>query len=465
MEIIHVDYAVIGSGPAGQKAAIQAAKLEKSVVIIEKNISIGGNSLNSGTIPSKALREAILDLSRYNDRGFYGSYCSHDVAIGDLTDRLQIVLSSERELLLRQFKKNKIRVVHGQARFIYPHQLVVTEKNAEDIEIHASYILIASGSEPRNPMHIPFDEDVILDSTRLLSFKKIPKTLVVLGGGVIGSEYASFFATLGSKVTVLDKRNRLLSGLDEEIGTHLQGGLQDIGLVFCPSKIPKKVERKNNRAIVTCEDDTYFEADALLYALGREANVKDIGLEKANLEVNERGYLPVNENFQTKQSHIYAAGDVIGYPALASTSMEQGRLAALHAFTKRTILFPKVFPLGIYTIPEISTVGYTEEELLKKGADYEVGRAYYYEIARSHISGSAKFGMFKILFDKKTLEILGVHIIGRGATELIHIGQIGMTLKVKLDFFVEQVFNYPTFAEGYRIAALNGLNKLKNKYN
>lgn len=461
MDKIDVDYAVIGTGPAGQKAAIQAAKLGKSVVIIEKENVIGGGNLNSGTIPSKSLREAILDLSRYNERSFLGSSCLREVNITDLNYRLKTVLEAERAVLLRQFKKNNIRIINGVASFLNEIELIVSTEHGPCFHIKARSILIATGSRPRNPLHVPFDDEVILDSTRLLSIKIVPKTMIVLGGGVIGAEYASFFSALGCKVTVLDKRERLLPGLDAEIGTHMQVGLKDIGLNFIPRKTPTTIKRLNHHAYVRCDDGSEFEADVLLYALGREANVHTLGLNNIGIAPNEVGYLSVNEFFQTKVPTIYAAGDVIGFPALASTSMEQGRLAARHAFGVPTHPFPNFFPLGIYTIPEISSCGYTEEELLQKGTLYEVGRAYYYEIARSHISGSSHLGMFKIIFDKNTLDILGVHIVGRNATEMIHIGQVAMSFGAKLPYFIDQIFNYPTFAEGYRIAAFNGLNKIK----
>lgn len=461
MEKLNFDFAVIGSGPSGQKAAIQAAKLGKKVVIIEKDIVPGGYCLNSGTIPSKSLREAIIDLTRYNERSFYGSSCLREVTIWDLNYRLNTVLEGERQILLRQFKRNQIEYLQGIASFENDHELRIQDEGRKILyQIHADKILIATGSEPRNPLSIPFDNDVILDSNRLLSIDYVPKTMIVLGGGVIGAEYASFFAALGCRVQVLDKRGRLLPSLDAEIGTHLQVGLKEIGLEFVPNKTPKSIERVDNHARVHCEDGTYYMAEVLLYALGREANVKGLQIDHSGVKLNERGYIPVNEFFQTNVPHIYAAGDVIGYPALASTSMEQGRLVARHAFGVETHQFPTFFPIGIYTIPEISCCGYTEEELQLKGVAYEVGRGYYYEIARSHIAGSSHLGLFKILFDKKTLEILGVHILGRNATEVIHIGQVAMSFNAKLDYFVDQVFNYPTFAEGYRIAALNGLNKI-----
>ena len=463
MENLKVDFAVIGCGPAGQKAAVQAAKLGKSVALIEKDIVPGGYCLNSGTIPSKALREAIIDLSRYNERSFYGASCLREVTIGDLTYRLNTVLEGERAILLRHFKKNHIRYLQGEASFQTPHHLLIKDEDKILCTLEADKILISTGSQPRNPLHVPFDEEVILDSTRLLAIDRVPKTMLVLGGGVIGSEYASFFAALGCRVQVLDKKGRLLSNLDAEIGIHLQVGLQDIGLEFFPHKVPIHISRVGKKARVECSDGSIYNAEVLLYALGREAQVKGLNIKNAGIALNEGGYIPVNEYFQTHVAHIYAAGDVIGFPALASTSVEQGRLAARHAFGASTHAFPTFFPIGIYTIPEISCCGYTEEELQTKGTDYGVGRAYYYEIARSHITGSSHLGMFKILFDRQTLQILGVHILGRNATEVVHIGQVAMSFGAKLDYFVDQVFNYPTFAEGYRIAALNGLNKINKR--
>lgn len=452
----HFDLIVIGSGPAGQKGAVQAAKLGKKVLVIDKDPFLGGACLNSATIPSKSLREAILDLSRYNERTFGEASLLHDVTIDALNSRLKVVIEGERAILSHHLRKNKIIFLHGAARFVSDHEIEV----AGEI-VSGSVILIASGSSPRNPSHVPFDDSVILDSTRLLTIHEIPKTMLVLGGGIIGAEYASFFTVLGTKVTVLDKKERLLPLLDTEIATHLQMGLKENGLVFVPSKNPSKIERIGNKAKVICDDNSTFEADALLYALGRQANIGPLGIDSIGIEIDSGGYIKVNPYFQTNISHIYAAGDVIGYPALASTSMEQGRLAMRHAFGATTHLFPSFFPIGIYTIPEISCCGYTEEELQKKSVPYEVGRAYYYEIAKSHITGSQSFGLFKILFHRQTQDILGIHIVGRNATEVIHIGQVAMLLGAKIDFFIDQIFNYPTFAEGYRIAAINGLNKLK----
>ena len=464
MEELKADLCVIGSGPAGQKAAIQAAKLGKNVVVIEREIEPGGACLYSGTIPSKSLREAILDLTSFNERSFYAQECPvRDISINDLNYRLHKVIEEERDIVFRQFKKNDIKLIAGTARFENQHLIIVVDRDLRiKYQITSDFFLISTGSLPRNPNNIPFDNEVILDSTRLLSIDKVPKTMLVLGGGIIGSEYASFFAALGTEVTVIDKKDHMLPLLDSEIGIQLQTALTNIGLKFKGRKEPEEITRIGNRAQVKFKDGSVLEADVLLYALGRVSNVTHLHIENAGLSINSRGYIPVNALFQTVAPHIYAAGDVIGGPCLASTSMEQGRLAARHAFGAETHHFPTFYPVGIYTIPEISCCGFTEDELKDLGYHYEVGRAYYYEIARSHIVGS-NVGMFKILFHAETLEILGISIIGNGATEVIHIGMVAMNFRARIDYFIDQVFNYPTYAEGYRIAALNGINKIKRR--
>ncbi len=464
MEEIIADFVVIGSGPAGQKAAIQAAKLGKKVIVIEKLSEPGGNCLYTGTIPSKTLREAILDLTRFHDRSFYDiEYQVGDVNIATLNNRLHKVIDEEKNMIFRQFKKNNIRLLAGMAQFENARFVSVVDNDYRMLyRIKSDYFMIATGSKPRNPADIQFDYDVILDSTRLLQMPKVPKSLIVLGGGIIGAEYASFFAALGTEVTIIDKKDHILPMLDAEIGIHLQTALTDIGLRFLGKKEPEEVYRKDDRGFVKFKDGTTIEADAVLYALGRVASVESLHLENTGIELNQRGYIPVNALFQTVVPHIYAVGDVIGGPCLASTSMEQGRLAARQACGAPAMYFPALYPVGIYTIPEISSCGHTEEELRDLGYRYEIGRAYYYEIARSHIVGS-NTGMFKILFHAETLEILGVHVIGRSATEVIHIGLLAMSFRAKITYFIDQVFNYPTYAEGYRVAALNGINKIKSK--
>ncbi|NGX57300.1 MAG: putative soluble pyridine nucleotide transhydrogenase [Chlamydiae bacterium] len=464
MEELQVDVVIIGSGPAGQKAAIQAAKLGKKVVVVEKDGKPGGACLYSGTIPSKTLREAIVDLTGFHQRVIYGKdFPMKEVTINDLNFRLNSVIEEQGKIITRQFRKNDIRFIIGSARFENKNMVIVTGEDGRlCYQIYADKFIIATGSKPRNPPDLEFDDHVILDSTRLLSIDKVPQSMLVLGGGIIGSEYASFFSALGTEVTVIDKKDHMLPLLDHEIGIHLQTALTNLGLRFKGKKIPAEIKRVNDRAHVRFEDGTSLEADTLLFALGRLANIENLSIENAGLAISPRGYIPVNALFQTKVSHIYAVGDVVGGPCLASTSMEQGRLAARHACGIETHHFPTFYPVGIYTIPTISCCGYTEQDLIDMGFHYEVGRAYYYEIARSHIAGS-NVGMFKILFHSETLELLGVHVIGRGATEVIHIGQLAMGFKAHVDYFIDQVFNYPTYAEGYRIAALNGINKIKRR--
>jgi len=464
VEDLTYDICIIGSGPAGQKAAIQAAKFGKKTLIVDKEPEPGGQCLYTGTIPSKSLREAIIDLTRFNERGFTSDESSlTEIKFQDLNKRLFKVIEEERNLVYRQLKKNNIRLINGIARFESPNKMMVVDKDYRILyQVKAEKYIITTGSNPRNPSDVPFDSDCILDSTSLLGLKTIPKSILVLGGGIIGSEYASFFAALGIDVTIIDKREHLLPMLDSEIGIHLQTALTDIGLRFLGNKEPQTITRENDRAHVTFKDGTTLSADTLLYALGRVANVKQLHIENTGITLNDKGYIPVNALFQTVVPHIYAAGDVIGGPCLGSTSMEQGRLASRHACGAQTHHFPSFYPIGIYTIPEISSCGYTEDELKALGFHYEVGRAYYYEIARSHIVGS-NVGMFKMLFHAETLEILGIHIIGRSATEVIHIGQVAMGFNAKINYFIDQIFNYPTYAEGYRVAALNGFNKIKKK--
>jgi len=461
MEIVQVDLAVIGSGPAGQKAAIQGAKSGKKVAIIEQFYDPGGNCLFSGTIPSKTFREGVIDLTRFHERKFYGEeYDLPKVTIADLNRRLNKVIDEEKSMLYRQFRRNGIQLLLGTACFENPHFLLVLDDDFRILyKVQAESFIIATGSKPRKPDDVPFDGKVIMDSTTLLSIDEVPKSMIVLGGGIIGSEYASYFAALGTEVTIVDKKSHILPMLDKEIGIHLQTALTEIGLKFLGKKIPKKISKVQGKAHVEFEDGDEVEAEILLYALGRTANVKSLDIHNAEIFLNEKGYIPVNALFQTVQPNIYAVGDVIGGPSLASTSMEQGRLAARHATGQQTHHFPTFYPVGIYTIPEISSCGFNEFELKQKGFNYEVGRAYYYEIARSHIAGS-NTGMLKIIFHRETLEILGVHVIGRGATEVIHIGQLAISFNAKVDYFIDQVFNYPTYAEAYRIAALNGLNKV-----
>lgn len=460
---VETDLVVIGSGPAGQKAAIQAVKLGFRAVVVEKDPHVGGACLNSGTIPSKSLREAILDLTEFHRKSFYGAQTDPSkVSLNDLNFRLNKILVGERTRLTKQFEKNSIPVLQGFGVLESANCVLVLDTQQNVLfRVRAQFIVVAAGSKPRNPDNIPFDAARVLDSTRLLSIDVLPKDLIVLGAGIVGTEYASFFAALGIKVTIVDQRSRLLPLLDSEIGMVLQEALIEQGVSLEVNASCRGIVKHDQGVQVQLSTGNTLEAEVLLYALGRSANVDGMGLAKIGIVLDPRGHIPVNSLFQTVVPNVYAVGDVIGSPALAATSMEQGRLATRHAFGAPTHYFPDFFPTGIYTIPEISCCGYTEETLRELGFNYQVGRAYYYEIARAVITGHF-VGMFKILFHADTLEILGVHIVGQGATENIHIGQVAMTFKARIDYFVDQVFNYPTFAEGYRIAALNGLNKVKH---
>lgn len=456
------DIAVIGSGPAGQKAAIQAAKLGKSVCVIEQDHFIGGASLNSGTIPSKSLREAILTFSQFyerhspfNPQDFKEKVANMLPDTGQLQYRLRQVWDKQRAILYAQFERNGVELIRGSASFCSPTQLDVQGHGV----VSAQIIVIATGSEPRHPVAVPFDQDVILDSTQLLALQTIPRSLIVLGGGIVGTEYASFFAALGTSVSVFDKRDRILSLLDHEIGEAMAAFLARTGLIFSGGKRPEKIEKRSGMGYVTFEDGSTACAEKILCAMGRVAHTSSLALEKAGITINAQGFIPVNLSFQTEVPHIYAVGDVIGHPALASTSMEQGRYAIRAALELPQAPFPKVFPVGIYTIPEISCIGETEESLQNQGIGYVVGRASYDELARGFVSGSLE-GLFKLLFAKEDGRLLGAHIVGRHATEIIHVAQTAMAFGATAAFFVKEIFNYPTFVEGYRVAALDALNQL-----
>lgn len=460
-----VDFLVIGSGPAGQKGAIQAKKEGKKVVVIE-SCDYGGSSLWSGTIPSKSLREAIIDLSRFQQKSFYKNQLdvSH-ISITDLNFRVHWVQDHIKMTMQRQMEKNGIQFIRGVASFENPHQIVVRSDDGKTIcQYKGASILLAPGSQPRVPKGIPFDDSSVFNSTTILQINRIPHSLLVLGAGVIGCEYASMFCLLGCRVTLVDARPCLLSFLDQEIGTHLQLALQDNHLQFLGDRrytSIEKVEGEKNYVRVNFENSESLYSEAVLVAAGREANVEGLDLEKAGLSLNSKGYIDVDAFYQTAVSHIFAAGDVIGGPCLASVSYEQGRLAALNAFEEEEKhMMASSYPYGIYTIPEVASIGKTEEQVIEESIPYEVGRAYFYEVSRSVILGN-EYGLCKLIFHLETLELLGVHIVGLGATEAIHLAQLAISFNVKIEYFLKHVFNFPTFMEMYRIAALNGINKCK----
>ena len=462
METNEYDLVVIGSGPAGQKGAICAAKMRKKVAIIDRKKSVGGVCVHTGTIPSKTLREAILYLSGFRQRTFYGrGYVLKDrIAMSDLIFRAQAVMAREVEVIKAQLRRNCVTVLDGDARFLDANTLEVKSEEGSQL-VRGQHILIACGTRPAHSGEIPMDGHRIFDSDQVHCLEEIPRDLIVVGAGIIGLEYASMFAALGVKITLLDQRPILLDFVDREIVESLCFQLRQLGTVF---RLGEKVvsvgfDEERNRVFAKLASGKNVHGQGLLYTIGRQANGDLLNLESAGLSSEGRGKLSVNEHFQTAVPHIYAAGDVIGFPALASTSMEQGRLASCHMFGKPGKMPPNLIPYGIYTIPEISMVGQTEEQLTKENINYEVGLARYAELAKGQMLGDDQ-GLLKLVFDPDSLKLLGVHAIGDRAAEIIHIGQVVLTLGASIEYFRDAVFNYPTLAEAYKVAALDGLNKL-----
>jgi NAD(P) transhydrogenase len=455
------DLVVIGSGPAGQKGAIAAAKLGKRVAIVDRTEMIGGVCLHTGTIPSKTLREAILYLTGFRQRAFYGQdyVLKADISAEDLESRVATVVGREMAVIKDQLRKNGAQTITGTASFVDPHTVAVDGSGANQV-LKADHVLIACGTRPARAQDMSFDGEKIFDADQLAKLKTIPRDLIVVGAGVIGLEYASMMTALDVEVTVVDQHPTMLDFVDHEIVEALCYQMRRRGAVFrLGEKVTSVKIDPDGLVHATLESGKRMHAHGLLYAVGRQANTDTLNLAASGLTADPRGRLKVNEYFQTEAAHIYAAGDVIGFPALASTSMDQGRLAVCHLFQGPTALKQYHFPYGIYTIPEISIIGKTEQELTDAKVPYEVGIAKYEEIARGQMVGDDT-GMLKILFHPDTLKVLGVHAIGDQATEIIHIGQLLLEMDGTIDFFRDCVFNYPTFAEAYKVAALNGLNKL-----
>lgn len=456
------DLIVIGCGPAGQRAAVQAAKIKKKVAIVERRQVVGGVCVNTGTIPSKSFKEAVLYLSGYRQRNMYGQgyRVKSDIEMSDLTFRCQRIIQTEIEVIKNQLNRNRVDVLYGHAQFSDPHAVTVTPFDGPAVTKTAEHIIIAVGAKPQRPSNVLFDGASIFDSDDVLNMKELPRDLLVVGGGVIGTEYASMFAALGVHVTIVDGRKRLLSFIDEEIIETLQYQMRSMGVTLRLGEEVKSCKPREGGGVITeLKSGKVIVSDSVLYSAGRISATDDLNLSSAGLNADERGKLTVNEHFQTTAPHIYAAGDVIGFPALASTSGRQGRLASCHAFNVKTELVEVPLPYGIYSIPEISFVGLTEDEATQKQIPYETGIARYREIARGLLLGDEN-GMLKILFHRETKEILGVHVIGEYATELVHIGQAVIALKGGLQYLMDAVFNYPTLAECYKVAALDGYNKL-----
>jgi NAD(P) transhydrogenase len=460
MEGSRFDLVVLGSGPAGQKAAIQAAKVGASVAVVERRDTIGGVCANTGTIPSKTLREAAVYLTGLSERGLYGqSYRVKDeITIEDLIWRTQQVMAREVDVIRNQLARNHIRVLTGSGRLADPHRIEVSDLHGAVRTIEADRIVVATGTEPAHPPDVEFDEATILDSDGILLMSRIPATLVVVGAGVIGIEYASIFAALGTRVTVVERRERLLEFCDGQMVEALQYYLRDLGLVFRLGETVTSVEKHDGGTLTTLASGRRIAADAVMYSAGRQGATS--GLEDVGLEIDTRGRIAVDEHYRTSVEHIYAVGDVIGFPSLASSSFEQGRLAAAHAFGLDTRPMRDLLPIGIYTIPEISYAGRTEEELTGEGIPYEIGVSRYRELARAQIQGDS-VGILKLLVEPDARTLLGVHAFGTAATELVHIGQTVMGLGGTVDYLIDQVFNYPTLAESYKVAALDATNKLR----
>ncbi len=455
------DIIIIGSGPAGQRAAIQAAKSGKRVVVVEQREIVGGACINTGTIPSKTMREAVMHFSGFQFQGIYGInyHVKENITMADLGFRVNQVIKTEADVTQAQLARNGIEVLNARASLVdATHVRTVNSRGQADLE--APIIIIATGTKPAASEKVPLNGRTIVNSDQILQLPEIPRTLIVVGGGVIGVEYACMFAILGVRVILVEKRPRLLEFADAEIIEALSYHLRDHRVTMRLNEEVASVEEQPDGSVVAnLQSNKRITGDALLYAVGRQGNVDDLNLPAAGLEADDRGRIHVDSEYHTKVPNIYAVGDVIGFPSLASVSMEQGRIAAANACGIKIHSNPAAYPYGIYTIPEISFIGKTEEQLTEEDVPYEVGVAYYRETARGQIRGDTT-GRLKIIFHRETREILGVHIIGEGASELVHIGQAVLVLKGTVDYFVDNVFNYPTLAEGYKQAAFNGINKL-----
>jgi NAD(P) transhydrogenase len=458
----HYDLIVIGGGPAGEKGAAQAAYFGRKVALIEESPQLGGACINTGTLPSKTLRESALYFSGLKQRGLYGIDYSlrGGLNVRDLMHHTDDVIESERTMVRKNLAGHFIDLFVGRGEFAGAHEIVVHSEGKPDTQISGDVFLIATGSRPHRAPEIPFDDKSIFDSDSILKMDRIPRSLVVIGGGVIGVEYASIFAALGVKVTLLDGRDRLMPFLDKEISELLRKRLVELGVNLYLNNRSNSFEKTADGVRIALPNGAFIEAETALLAAGRRAMVGGLGLEKVGLQVNKRGYLEVNEFYQTSVPHIYAAGDVIGFPALASTSMEQGRVGVCHAFNfdyKKRLA--RMLPMGIYSIPEISSVGETEESCIENKIPYAVGRSQYANVARGQIAGDTH-GLLKLVFRRDDRKLIGIHIIGENATELIHVGMTALEMGGTVDTFIDLVFNYPTLSELYKYAAYDGLGNL-----
>jgi NAD(P) transhydrogenase len=457
------DLAVVGSGPAGQKASIQAAKLRRRVALIERRRVLGGSSVNVGTIPSKTIREAVMYLTGLHQRDVYGQdyRLKDEISIEDLSARTRHVVEHERAVVRDQLRRNHVTLVEGTASFDDPHTLAVADDTGTERRVTADKIVLAPGSVPARPAEIAFNGRTVLDSDDIvLRLDRIPQSLIVVGAGVIGVEFASMFAALGTRVTLVDQRPDMLDFVDAEIVEALRYHLRDRGVTFRFGEVVTRVDEAGEETVTTLSSGKQVLAEAVFYSAGRQGAVEPLRLERAGLEADERGRIAVGDHYRTAVENVYAVGDVIGFPSLASSSAEQGRIASAHACGLDVHSAHELLPFGIYSIPEISYVGRTEAELTEAAIPYESGVAHYRELARGQILGDAH-GIVKLLVSQRDGTLLGVHAFGAGATEVVHIGQAVMGLGGTVDYLVDTVFNYPTLAEAYKVAALDAANKLR----
>ena len=461
------DFVVLGSGPAGLRAAIQAAKLGRSVLVVDDRSKVGGVSVHTGTIPSKTLRETALNLSGWRERGFYGRghRAKDEIGSADLSMRMARTCEYEVAVLEHQFARNGVKCAVGRGHFDGPGRVVIERhedgRNFEEV-VEAGKVLIAVGTVPHRPRHIPFNDTNVFDSDGFIAKPRLPRSLTVVGGGVIGVEYATIFAALDVPVTLIDPRSRLLEFLDGEIVENLVHLMRDNGMTLRLNGMVDKVRfAANGNPVCVLEDGRQVSSEVVLFTAGRSGATSSLNLASIGLEVDKRGYLEVDRTtFRTSHPDVYAAGDVVGFPCLASVSMEQGRAAACHAFGAPFTIEGRANPYGVYSVPELSAVGLSEEQVRAEGIPYECGVARFRETSRGHIMGM-DYGVLKIICHRETRRVLGVHIVGEGASELIHIGQAVLNLGGTVDYFVDNSFNYPTLAEGYKIAALDVWNRLQ----
>jgi len=456
------DVLVLGSGPGGQKAAIATAKLGKRAGVVERRDMVGGVCINTGTIPSKTLREAVLYLTGMSQREMYGqSYrVKDDITVTDLLMRTQHVIGREVEVIRSQLSRNRVAMLPGLGSFLDAHTVEVSDGTGRETRVTAEHIIIATGTTPARPATVDFDGSTVIDSDGILRLERVPQTMIVVGAGVIGIEYASMFAALGCKVTVVESRTRMLEFCDVEVVEALKYHLRDLAVTFRFGETVAAVERHARGAIAVLESGKRIPAEVVMYSAGRQGQTEALRLENAGLAADARGRIAVDEYFRTQVPNVYAVGDVIGFPALAATSMEQGRLAAHHACGEPVNVMSTLQPIGIYTIPEISFIGRTEDELTNERIPFEVGISRYRELARGQIIGDS-YGVLKLLVSPEDRSLLGVHVFGTGATELVHIGQAVMGCGGTVDYLVHAVFNYPTLAESYKVAALDAMNKIR----